>query len=183
MPKKHQRPRRLAEAAPHCLVQALRRRANVLQPGRSCSRVPLPKQLHLPNCETCMLKAPEPVYVHTQLLRALCMTAILHRIFIHTSKKEENKLPHLEPRIQRVKDSKPPGFKDSRIQALKDSRIQAFKDSRAHGWKDSAIHVGAFVPRTTASDFPNSIFGSPQSKAYEDICSKALKCKHKSGQI
>ena len=92
-------------------------------------------------------------------------------------------MPHLEPRTQRVKDSKPPGFKDSRIEALKDSRIQAFKDSRAHGWKDSAIHVGAFVPRTTASDFPNSIFGSPQSKAYEDICSKALKCKHKSGQI
>ena len=61
-------------------------------------------------------------------------------------------MPHLEPRIQRVKDSKPPGFKDSRIQAFKDSRIQAFKDSKAHGWKDSMIHVWAFVPRTAASD-------------------------------
>ena len=80
------------------------------------------------------------------------MTAILHRIFIHTPKEEENKLPHLEPRIQRAKDSKPPGFKDSRIQALKDSRIQAFKDSKPHGWKKPAIHVGAFVPRATASD-------------------------------
>ena len=68
-----------------------------------------------------------------------------------------DKLPHLEPRIQRVKDSKPPGFKDARIQALQDSRIQAFKDSRAHRWKDPAIHVGAFVPRATASDFPSSI--------------------------
>ena len=82
------------------------------------------------------------------------MTAILHRIFIHTSKKEEIKLPHLEPRTQRVKDSKPPGFKDSKIQALQDSRIQAFKDSRAHRWKDSAIHVWAFVPRTAAPDLP-----------------------------
>ena len=80
--------------------------------------------------------------------------SFLHRCFCHTSKKEENKLPHLEPRIQRVKDSKPPGFKDSRIQAFKDSRIQAFKDSRAHGWKDSMIHVWAFVPRTTTPDFP-----------------------------
>ena len=78
--------------------------------------------------------------------------SFLHRCFGHTSKKEENKLPHLEPRIQRVKDSKPPGFKDSRIQALKDSRIQAFKDSKPHGWKNPAIHVGAFVPRATASD-------------------------------
>ena len=132
-----QGPRRLAEAAPHCLVQALRRRANVLQPGRSCSRVPLPKQLHLPNCETCMLKAPEPVYVHTQLLRALCMTAILHRIFIHTSQKQENKLPHLEPRIQRVKDSKPPGFKDSSIKGIKDSSIQGLKGSRMERLRDS----------------------------------------------
>jgi len=147
-------PRRLAEAAPHCLVQALRRRSHVLQPGRSCSRLALPKQLHLPNCEACMLKAPGPVYVHTQLLRTLCMTAFLHRIFVHTSKKEEIKLPHLEPRTQRVKDSKPPGLKDSRIQALQDSRIQAFKDSRAHRWKDSAIHVWAFVPRTAAPDLP-----------------------------
>ena len=154
-----------------------------MQPGRSCSRLPLPKQLHLPNCEACMLKAPEPVYVHTQPLRTLCMTAILHRILIHISKKEKSKLPHLEPRIQRVKDSKPPGFKDSRIQAFKDSRIQALKDSRAHGWKDSMIHVWAFVPRTTTPDFPNSSFGSPQSKAHEDICSKALERKHKSGQI
>ena len=147
-------PRRLAEAAPHCLVQALRRRAHVLQPGRSCSRLPLPKQLHLPNCEACMLKAPEPVYVHTQLLRTLCMTAILHRIFIHTSMEEENKLPHLEPRIQRNKDSKPPGFKDSRIQACKDSKTQALKDSRAQGWKNSMNHVWAFVPRTTTPDLP-----------------------------
>jgi len=49
----------------------------------------------------------------------------------HTSKKEENKLPHLEPRIQRVKDSKPPGFKDSRIQGLKDSGIQGLTDGKA----------------------------------------------------
>ena len=81
-------PRRLAEAAPHCLVQALRRRANVLQPG-SCSRLPLLMQLHVPNCEACMLKAPEPIYVHTQLLRTLCMTAILHRILIHISKEKK----------------------------------------------------------------------------------------------
>ena len=175
-------PRRLAEAAPHCLVQALRRRSHVLQPGRSCSRLPLPKQLHLPNCEACMLKAPEPVYVHTQLLRTLCMTAFFTDV-CHTSKKEENKLPHLEPRIQRVKDSKPPGFKDSRIQAFKDSRIQASKDSRAHGWKNSMIHVWAFVPRTATPDFPKLKLWTPQSKAYEDTCSKALERKHRSGQI
>ena len=84
---------------------------------------------------------------------------------------------------QGFKESRIQSLRDSRTQALKESRIQAFKDSKAHGWKDSAIHVGAFVPRTTASDFPNSIFGSPQSKAYEDICSKALKCKRKSGQV
>ena len=84
---------------------------------------------------------------------------------------------------QGFKESRIQSLRDSRTQALKESRTQAFKDSKAHGWKDSAIHVGAFVPRTTASDFPNSIFGSPQSKAYEDICSKALKCKRKSGSI
>ena len=138
-------PRRLAEAAPHCLVQALRRRSHVLQPGRSCSRLPLPKQLHLPNCEACMLKAPEPVYVHTQLRRTLCMTAILHRIFIHTSKKEENKLPHLEPRTQRVKDSKHPGLKDSRTQALKDTKAQAFKDSRTQRLTDGKINDSCFA--------------------------------------
>ena len=140
-------PRRLAEAAPHCLVQALRRKANVLQPGRSCSRLPLPKQLHLPNCEACMLKAPEPVYVHTQLLRTLRMTAILHRIFIHTSKNEEN-------RSQGFKESRIQSLRDSRIQRLKHSRTQALKDSRAHGWKNSMIHVWAFVPRTTTADLP-----------------------------
>ena len=83
-------------------------------------------------------------------------------------------MPHPEPRIQRVKDSKPPGFKDSRTQAFKDSRIQAFKDSGAHGWKDSMIHVWAFVPRQPHQTFPNSSCGSPQGKAYEDTCSKAL---------
>ena len=129
------------------------------------------------NCQT-----PKPVCVHTQRLRTLCMTAFFTDV-CHTSKKEENKLPHLEPRIQRVKDSKPPGFKDSRIQALQDSKVQAFKDSRAHRWKDSAINVWAFVPRQPHQTFPNSSFGSPQSKAYEDTCSKALERKHKSGKF
>ena len=86
-------------------------------------------------------------------------------ILIHTSKSKENKLPHLEPRTQRVKDSRPPGLKDSRIQTLNDSRIQAFKDSRTHGWKDSTIHVLAFVPRTTASDIPEFGFRNPPERS------------------
>ena len=176
-------PRRLAEAAPHCLVQALRRRSHVLQPGRSCSRLPLPKQLHLPNCEACMLKAPEPVYVHTQLLRTLCMTAILHRMLIHISIFPRKKKTSCHTLSQGFKESRIQSLRDSRTQAFKDSRIQAFKDSRAHGWKDSMIHVWAFVPRQPHQTFPNSSFGSPQSKAYEDTCSKALERKHKSGQI
>ena len=173
-------PRRLAEAAPHCSAQALRRKANVLQPGRSCSRLPLPKHLQLPDCEACTLKVPEPVCVHTQLLRTLCMTAFFTDVFVILPKRKKTSCHTLS---QGLKESRIQSLRDSRTQALKESRIQAFKDSKAHGWKDSAIHVGAFVPRTTASDFPNSIFGSPQSKAYEDICSKALKCKRKSGQV
>ena len=132
--------RRLAEAAPHCWAQALRRKANVLQPGRSCSRLPLPKAFAIASCEACTLKVPEPVCVHTQRLRTLCMTAFFTDV-CHTSKKEENKLPHLEPRTQRVKDSKPPGFKDSRIQAFKDSRIQAFKGSRMERLNDSCLGI------------------------------------------
>ena len=98
---------------------------------------PTTKAIAFAKLQNLYAQAPEPVYVHTQLLRALCMTAILHRIFIHTSKKEENKLPHLEPRIQRVKDSKPPGFKDSSIKGIKDSSIQGLKGSRMERLRDS----------------------------------------------
>ena len=57
-------------------------------------------------------------------------------ILIHISKTWENKLPHLEPRTQRVKDSKHPGLKDSSIKGHKSSGIQGLKDSKAHGWKN-----------------------------------------------
>ena len=120
--------RRLAEAAPHCLVQALRRKANVLQPGRSCSRLPLPKHLHLPNCEACTLKAPEPVYVHTQLLRTLCMTAFFTDVLVILPRRKKTSCHTLSQ-----------GFKESRIQSLRDSRTQGFKHSRTRGLQDSRI--------------------------------------------
>ena len=121
-------PRRLAEAAPHCLVQALLRRANVLQPGRSCSRLPLPKHLQLPDCEACTLKIPEPVCVHTQLLRTLCMTAFFTDVF------------GIPPgRKQTSRHTLSQGFKESRIQSLRDSRTQGFKHSRTQGFRHSRI--------------------------------------------
>ena len=54
----------------------------------------------------------ETMYNSNGIGLAAVQVGILKRILvIDISTKEENKLPHPEPRIQRVKDSKPPGFK------------------------------------------------------------------------
>ena len=119
-------PRRLAESAPHCSAQALRRKANVLQPGRSCSTLPLPKHLQLPDCETCTLKVPQPVCEHTQRLKTLCMTAFFTDVFVILPKRKKTSCHTLSQ-----------GFKESRIQSLRDSRTQGFRHSRTRGFRHS----------------------------------------------
>ena len=102
-------------------------------------------------------------------------------ILIHTSKTLENKLPHLGPRIQRVRDSRPPGLKDSSIKGLKDSSIQKLKGSQMERLRDSCLGICSKNSRARFSRTQS--LDPPQSKAYEDTCSKALERKHTFGQF
>ena len=89
----------------------------------------------------------------------MCNTAYFFALSRHT-----DKLPHLEPRIQNLQDSKSPGLK---TEGFKHSRIHALRDSRIHGWKDSMIQV-----RATSPDFFNSAFGFPKTRLTKTIVPK-----------